>query len=104
MATLTVRGLARRFDEVVALRDVSLTVADGRVAALPGPSGCGKTTVLRLIAGLDSPDAGDVMIDGESVSVDRGLDLLSRWCRIPRSRFCITSTEMDSTNSISTPG
>ncbi len=67
MATLTVRGLARRFDEVVALRDVSLTVADGRVAALLGPSGCGKTTVLRLIAGLDSPDAGDVMIDGESV-------------------------------------
>lgn len=45
-----------------------------------------------------------IMIDGESVSVDRGLDLLSRWCRIPRSRFCITSTEMDSTNSISTPG
>ena len=67
MATLTVRALARRFDEVVALRDVSLTVEDGRVAALLGASGCGKTTVLRLIAGLDRPDAGDILIDGESV-------------------------------------
>ena len=68
MATLTVRNLARRFeDEVVALHDVSLTVEDGRVAALFGPSGCGKTTVLRLISGLDRPDSGEVLLDGVSV-------------------------------------
>ena len=67
MATLSVQGLARRFDDVVALRDVSFAVGDGRVTALLGPSGCGKTTVLRLIAGLDQPDAGEVAIDGESV-------------------------------------
>ncbi len=68
MASLTVEALERRFeDDVVALRHVSFAVEDGRVAALLGPSGCGKTTVLRLIAGLDRPDAGDVLIDGQSV-------------------------------------
>ena len=68
MATLRVRSLARRYeDEVVALHDVSFTVEDGRIAAILGPSGCGKTTVLRLIAGLETPDAGDVLIDGTSV-------------------------------------
>jgi ABC-type Fe3+/spermidine/putrescine transport system ATPase subunit len=68
LASLTVEALERRFEDgVVALRDVSFAVEDGRVAALLGPSGCGKTTVLRLIAGLDRPDAGDVLIDGQSV-------------------------------------
>ncbi len=68
MASLTVEALERRFEAgVVALRGVSFAVEDGRVAALLGPSGCGKTTVLRLIAGLDRPDAGDVLIDGQSV-------------------------------------
>lgn len=64
---LTVRELSRCFNDVVALRDVSLTVEEGHVAALLGPSGCGKTTVMRLIAGLDSPDGGDIMIGGESI-------------------------------------
>ena len=68
MASLTVEALERRFEAgVVALRGVSFAVEDGRVAALLGPSGCGKTTVLRLIAGLDRPDGGDVLIDGQSV-------------------------------------
>ena len=68
MATLRVRSLARRYeDEVVALHDVSFTVEDGRIASIIGPSGSGKTTVLRLIAGLETPDAGDVLIDGTSV-------------------------------------
>ena len=68
MATLSVHGLVKRFDAgEPALRDVSFAVEQGRTAALLGPSGCGKTTVLRLIAGLDAPDDGDVRIDGESV-------------------------------------
>ncbi len=67
MATLTVDALARRYGDVHALRDTTFTVADGRVAALLGPSGCGKTTVLRVIAGLERPDGGEVLIDGESV-------------------------------------
>ncbi|MBM3139544.1 MAG: ABC transporter ATP-binding protein [Chloroflexi bacterium] len=68
MGRLEVRGLSRSYpDEIVALADASFAVADGRIAALLGPSGCGKTTALRLIAGLDRPDAGDVRIDDQSV-------------------------------------
>lgn len=47
--------------------NVSLTIEDGEFVVLLGPSGCGKTTLLRLIAGLDQPDAGDIRFDGESV-------------------------------------
>ncbi len=68
MATLSARGLVRRFaPDVLAVDDVSLTIEDSRVSALIGPSGCGKTTILRLIAGLDRPDAGDVLLDGASI-------------------------------------
>jgi ABC-type Fe3+/spermidine/putrescine transport system ATPase subunit len=68
MATLEVRALARRFGpDNVALADVSFRVADGRVAAILGPSGCGKTTALRVIAGLETPDGGDVLLDGVSI-------------------------------------
>ena len=68
MATLEVRSLARRFAaDSVALDDVSFRVEDGRVAAILGPSGCGKTTALRVIAGLETPDAGDVLLDGASI-------------------------------------
>ena len=67
MGTLTVQGLERRFGDVVALAGASFTVEEGRVAAVLGPSGCGKTTALRVVAGLETPDAGDVLIDGQSV-------------------------------------
>ena len=68
MATLTVRDLARSYEAGRRVVDgVSFEVADGRVAALLGPSGSGKTTVLRLIAGLDRPEGGDVLLDGVSV-------------------------------------
>ena len=67
MGTLTVQGLARRFGDVVALAGASFSVEDGRVAAILGPSGCGKTTALRVIAGLEAPDGGEVLVDGRSV-------------------------------------
>ena len=68
MATVEVRSLARRFaEDSLALDDVSFRVEDGRVAAILGPSGCGKTTALRVIAGLETPDAGDVLLDGASI-------------------------------------
>src|SRR3954469_11650060 len=55
---------------VRAVRDLSLTLADGELLALVGPSGCGKTTTLRLIAGLERPSAGFVRIGGRDVTFE----------------------------------
>ena len=56
-----VRGVSRRFGSVAAVDDVSFSVAPGSFVALIGPSGCGKTTLLRMIGGLDRPDAGSIV-------------------------------------------
>jgi multiple sugar transport system ATP-binding protein len=68
MAELRIEGLSKRFGGTRAVEDVSLTAADGEVLALLGPSGCGKSTLLRLIAGLETPDAGRVRLDGADVT------------------------------------
>jgi len=60
-------GLSKRFGSVRALDGVSFCVPRGRMLTLLGPSGCGKTTALRLIAGFDSPDAGTIEIQGQTV-------------------------------------
>jgi len=60
-------GLCKRYPDAAALDDLTLTVCRGEFFSLLGPSGCGKTTTLRLIAGLDSPSAGSVVIDGTQV-------------------------------------
>ena len=70
MADVTLRNVTKRFGAVEAVRDLSLTVSDGEFLVLLGPSGAGKTTTLRLITGLESPDAGSVMIDGRDVTHD----------------------------------
>lgn len=67
MTELKITNLVKRFDDSVAVDDVSLTVAPGRLVALLGPSGCGKTTTLRMIAGLTSPTEGDIQFGGKSV-------------------------------------
>ncbi len=61
------RGVTKRFDDVVAVDNVSLDVERGAFFSFLGPSGCGKTTSLRLIAGFEQPTEGDVFIGGNSV-------------------------------------
>jgi multiple sugar transport system ATP-binding protein len=70
MASVTLRELAKRFDSshAPALADFSLAVKDGEFLVLLGPSGCGKTTVLRCIAGLEEPSAGQVFIGERDVT------------------------------------
>jgi ABC-type Fe3+/spermidine/putrescine transport system ATPase subunit len=64
---LEVRDLVKRFGRVTAVDHVSFKVAEGEVLTLLGPSGCGKTTTLRLVAGFEKPDSGDVEIQGRVV-------------------------------------
>ncbi|GII61731.1 polyamine-transporting ATPase [Sphaerisporangium krabiense] len=59
-----IEGVSRRFGDVVALDEVTLDIRQGEFFALLGPSGCGKTTLLRVLAGFETPDAGTVTLDG----------------------------------------
>ncbi|MDQ2765505.1 MAG: ABC transporter ATP-binding protein [Pseudomonadota bacterium] len=61
-------NVTKRFGRVVAVDDVSLAVEEGEFFALLGPSGCGKTTLLRMLAGFETPTEGRILIDGQDVS------------------------------------
>jgi sulfate transport system ATP-binding protein len=65
---ITVSSATKRFGDFVALDDVSIEVRDGSLTALLGPSGSGKSTLLRVIAGLEEPDSGRVVISGEDMT------------------------------------
>ena len=66
--SIVVESVSKRFGDFTALNDVSLSVRDGSLTALLGPSGGGKSTLLRVIAGLEQPDEGTVLISGHDVT------------------------------------
>ncbi len=66
--SIEIRNVSKNFGDFRALRDVSLHVESGELVALLGPSGCGKTTLLRIIAGLESADAGSIFFSGEDTT------------------------------------
>ncbi|MED5619102.1 ABC transporter ATP-binding protein [Ideonella sp. BN130291] len=68
MASISLQGLTKRFPGVTAVDDLRLDIADGEFFVLLGPSGAGKTTTLRLIAGLETPDAGSVRMNGADLT------------------------------------
>jgi multiple sugar transport system ATP-binding protein len=70
MAELVLAGVTKRFGSTVAVTNLSLTIRDGEFLVLLGPTGAGKTTTLRLVAGLEQPDAGSVRLAGRDVTHD----------------------------------
>src|SRR6185436_16143596 len=65
MGALSLRGIRKRFGEQEVIAGIDLEVQDGEFLVFVGPSGCGKSTMLRLIAGLEEIDAGELQIDGQ---------------------------------------
>ncbi len=66
--SIEIRNISKQFGDFQALRDVSLDIQSGELIALLGPSGCGKTTLLRIIAGLETPDTGSIHFSGEDTT------------------------------------
>ena len=83
--SIEIRNISKQFGTFQALRDVSLDIASGELIALLGPSGCGKTTLLRIIAGLETPDVGTIHFSGEDTTDvhvrERGVALSSSTTR-----------------------
>ena len=68
MATLELHGLRKSFGPIDVLHGIDLALADGEMLVIVGASGCGKSTLLRLVAGLERPTSGRVLVDGRDVT------------------------------------
>lgn len=80
MSALSLRGVSKSFGNTAVLQNIDLEVPEGELVSLLGPSGCGKTTTLNVIAGFETPDLGEVVIDGRAVNAvpthERGLGMV----------------------------
>src|SRR5258707_4293447 len=74
MAEIRLENVHKRFGDFSAVRDSSFTIGDGDFFVMLGPSGCGKTTTLRMIAGLELPSSGRILLDGEDVTLKRAAE------------------------------
>jgi multiple sugar transport system ATP-binding protein len=74
MARIEIDRLHKAFDDFVAVQNSNFSVEDGEFFCLLGPSGCGKTTTLRMIAGLELPTSGRILLDGEDVTFNRAAE------------------------------
>lgn len=74
MAEIRVENLRKQFADFVAVQDSTFTVADGEFFVMLGPSGCGKTTTLRMIAGLELPTCGNILLGGDEVTFRRAAE------------------------------
>ena len=66
-SALIIQNITKTFGPVTALKNINLGINDGEFISLLGPSGCGKTTLLRIIAGFEVPDTGEVLLDGRNI-------------------------------------
>src|SRR5437879_8679113 len=79
-ASIEFRSVTKRYGDVTAVSDISFSIAAGTLVTLLGPSGCGKTTTLRMIAGLELPTLGTILIGGSDVTripaAERGVSMV----------------------------
>ena len=68
---LEIKNLVKRYGSVTAVDHINLTIHRGKLFSFLGPSGCGKTTTLRMIAGLETPTEGEILVNGEVLSDSR---------------------------------
>ena len=85
---IEIRGLIKRFGPRDVLRGIDLTVMPGRITGIVGPNGAGKTTLIKAILGLTRPDAGRIILDGETVDASRDASYRARIGYMPQiARF-----------------
>jgi putative spermidine/putrescine transport system ATP-binding protein len=68
MAFLTLENITKRFGQATAVNNISLAIEEGEFLTLLGPSGCGKTTILRMVAGFETPTEGDILLEDETIT------------------------------------
>jgi putrescine transport system ATP-binding protein len=97
-------GVRKRYGEVAAVDGVTLDIFEREFFALLGPSGCGKTTLLRLLAGFETPDDGRILLDGEDIArVPPHRSYLGSQCRIESSLPSFTTMSLASRTSGTSP-